>query len=72
MTTFKMMNQDFFKLDRFDGTNFSHKDKLIFLLIRLKISYVLDQDLPVLAKPKSNDNDEIKGECKKMYTEDTF
>jgi hypothetical protein len=49
MTTFKMMNQDFVKLNRFDGTNFtSWKDKLMFLLAALKNSYVLDSNLPKL------------------------
>ncbi|KAG6675770.1 hypothetical protein I3842_15G120600 [Carya illinoinensis] len=66
MTTLKMMNQDFIKLERFDGMNFTRwKDKLIFILTTSKISYVLDSNLPVLSKPKSEDNDQIKAECKK-------
>ena len=40
------MNQDFVKLDRFDGTNFTRwQDKMKFLLIALKIFYVLDPSL---------------------------
>jgi hypothetical protein len=57
MTTFKMMNQDFVKLDRFDGTNFTHwKDKLMFLLTTLKISYVLDSNLPKLPEPEPDED----------------
>ena len=66
MTTFKMMNQDFVKLDRFDGTNFTcWKDKLMFLLTALKIAYVLDPNLSKLPEPTDNDSDQHKAECKK-------
>ena len=48
------MNQDFVKLDRFDGNNFSRwQDKLKFLLPVLKIAYVLDPNLqPISKDPK--------------------
>uniref|UniRef100_A0A2N9IJF8 CCHC-type domain-containing protein n=1 Tax=Fagus sylvatica TaxID=28930 RepID=A0A2N9IJF8_FAGSY len=66
MTTFKMMNQDFVKLDRFDGTNFTRwKDKLMFLLTTLKIAYVLDPNLSKLPEPTDNDSDQLKAEHKK-------
>ena len=66
MTTFKMMNQDFVKLDRFDGTNFTRwKDKLMFLLTTLKIAYVLDPNLSKLPEPTDNDFDQLKAERKK-------
>ncbi|KAG2696582.1 hypothetical protein I3760_07G064200 [Carya illinoinensis] len=66
MATFKMMNQDFVKLDKFDGMNFTRwKDKLMFILTTLKISYVLDSDFPILPKPKFDNNDQIKVERKK-------
>ncbi|XP_039135832.1 uncharacterized protein LOC120273268 [Dioscorea cayenensis subsp. rotundata] len=46
-TSFKVMNQDFMKLDRFDGTNYTRwKDKMMFFLTALKIWYVLDPSLP--------------------------
>ena len=41
----KIMNQDFVKLDRLDGTrtNFNMwKDKMIFFLIALKVAYMLN------------------------------
>jgi hypothetical protein len=61
MVTFKMMNQEFVKLDRFDGTNFTHwKDKLMFLLMALKISYVLDPNMSKLLEPKPNEDAQIK------------
>ena len=60
------MNQDFVKLDRFDGTNFTcWKDKLMFLLTALKIAYVLDPNLSKLPEPTDNDSDQHKAECKK-------
>uniref|UniRef100_A0A2N9FEG2 Zinc finger, CCHC-type n=1 Tax=Fagus sylvatica TaxID=28930 RepID=A0A2N9FEG2_FAGSY len=66
MMTFKMMNQDFMKLDRFDGTNFTlWKDKLMFLLTALKIAYVLDLNLSKLSEPIDNYSDQLKAECKK-------
>ena len=66
MATFKMMNQDFVKLDRFNGMNFTlWKDKLMFLLTALKIAYVLDQILSKLLEPTDNDSDQLKVERKK-------
>ncbi|KAK3032647.1 hypothetical protein RJ639_036607 [Escallonia herrerae] len=45
------MNQDLVKLDRFDGNNYARwKDKMMFLLIALRISYILDPEL--LPPPK--------------------
>ena len=57
-SAFKVMNQDFMKLDRFDGTNYTRwKDKMMFFLTALKVAYVLDPNLPqiqalLLMKPK--------------------
>mgnify|MGYP004713607849 FL=1 len=60
-SAFKVMNQDFVKLDRFDGTNFSRwKDKMMFFLTALKIAYVLDPSLPDIPEPKDADSDEVK------------
>ncbi|PKI73911.1 hypothetical protein CRG98_005699 [Punica granatum] len=45
-TAFKVMNQEFVKLDRFDGTNFNRwKDEMLFLLTVLNVVYVLDHNL---------------------------
>ncbi|KAI3496568.1 hypothetical protein L1887_38933 [Cichorium endivia] len=42
-----MMNQEFVKLDRFDGQNYSRwADKVKFLLAVLKLGYLLDPELP--------------------------
>uniref|UniRef100_A0A2N9J700 Zinc finger, CCHC-type n=1 Tax=Fagus sylvatica TaxID=28930 RepID=A0A2N9J700_FAGSY len=66
MVTFKMMNQDFVKLDKFNGTNFTRwKDKLMFLLTALKIAYVLDLNLSKLPEPTDNDSDQLKAKRKK-------
>ena len=66
MVTFEMMNQDFVKQDKFDGTNFAHwKDKLMFLLTALKIVYILDLILSKLPEPTDEDTDQVKGEHKK-------
>ncbi|KAL0285640.1 UNVERIFIED_CONTAM: hypothetical protein Sangu_2770700 [Sesamum angustifolium] len=43
----KMVNQEFVKLNYFDGTNYPRsKDKMMFLLTFLKIAYVLDVNHP--------------------------
>ncbi|KAL0303193.1 UNVERIFIED_CONTAM: Retrovirus-related Pol polyprotein from transposon TNT 1-94 [Sesamum radiatum] len=55
-----MMNQEFVKLNCFDGTNYPRwKDKMMFLLTFLKIAYVLDINQPA-TEPKEGDTDEIK------------
>ncbi|GJW16301.1 hypothetical protein Tco_0020434 [Tanacetum coccineum] len=47
MMNFKMMNQECVKLDKFDGCTYTHwAEKMMFLLIVLKIYYVLDTELP--------------------------
>jgi hypothetical protein len=63
---FKVMNQEFMKLDMFDGTNFTRwQDKMKFLLTTLKIFYVLDPSLNPLSEPIPKDTDVIKVERKK-------
>ena len=65
VATFKEMNQDV-KLDKFDGTNFScWKNKMMFILSALKISYMFDPNLTPLLDPKPDDNEQTKGERKK-------
>lgn len=62
----KEMNQDLLKLDRFNGTNFTcWQDKMTFLLVALKIRYVLDPDLTPIPEPIEDDTDEVKKERKK-------
>ena len=66
ITGFKVINQDFVKLDRFDGTNFTRwLDKMKFLLTALKIFYVLDPSLNSLPDPISKDTDVVNAERKK-------
>ncbi|KAK3038207.1 hypothetical protein RJ639_029647 [Escallonia herrerae] len=66
MAAFQVMNQDFMKLDRFDGTNFTRwRDKMMFLLTALKVQYVLDPNLPPLPEITDNDSDETKAARKK-------
>ncbi|KAK4423160.1 hypothetical protein Salat_1898800 [Sesamum alatum] len=56
----KMMNQEFVKLNCFDGINDQRwKDKMMFLLTFLKIAYVLDINQPA-AEPKEGDFDQVK------------
>ena len=56
--TVTMMNQGFVRLDRFDGTNFLQwKYKLKFLLTALKIYYVLDPNLTLIAPPTNEDTE---------------
>ena len=57
----KMLNHELVKLDRFDGTNFSRrKEKMKFLLIALKLFYVLDLNLMPFPTVSDEDTDEIK------------
>ena len=75
-TTFKVMNQDFVKLDRFDGTNFMRwKDNMEFLLTALKIVYMLDPFLKPIEDPPADATPEVKAkivEEKKKREEDEF
>jgi hypothetical protein len=58
---YKMMNQDFVKLDKFDGSNFIHwQDKMNFLLTALKIFYVLDPNLQPIPNPTLEDTEQLK------------
>ncbi|XP_019263214.1 PREDICTED: uncharacterized protein LOC109240977 [Nicotiana attenuata] len=55
-----------FKLDRFDGSNFTRwKDKLLFFLTKLGISYLLSSDLTAMPEPTAQDSDETKAARKK-------
>ena len=55
------MNQEFVKLDRFDGTNFTRwKDKMMFLLTSLKISYILNPALADLSPLNSDEDEQTK------------
>ena len=75
-TTFKVMNQEFVKLDRFDGTNFNRwKDKMMFLLSVLNLAYVLDPNttqIPNAAEDASKEEKEKVSQLKKKHDEDTF
>ena len=63
----KIMNQDFVRLDRFYGSNFTGwQDKMRFLLTALKIFYTLDPALAPLLEPKEDDTAEVVEKRKKM------
>ena len=65
-STYKIMNQEFTKLDRFDGTNYTRwQDKIMFLLTTLKIAYVLDPDVEPIPAPANNDTAELIAKRKK-------
>lgn len=65
-TAFKVMNQDFMKLDRFDGINFTRwKDKMLFLLTALKILYVLEPNLSKISTPTPDESETVKAERNK-------
>jgi hypothetical protein len=54
------------KLNRFDGINFVRwKDKMMFLLTTLKISYILDPNLFEIPASTAEDNDQLKAKRKK-------
>lgn len=59
----KWMDQDFVRLDRFNGTNFTRwQDKLKFLLTALKIFYILNPNLAPLSEPTNGDSDAMRAE----------
>ena len=61
-----VVSQEFLKLDRFDGTNFIRwKDKMMFILTTLKISYILDPNLFEIPTPKDEDTEQVKADRKK-------
>ncbi|XP_072066951.1 uncharacterized protein [Arachis hypogaea] len=70
------MNQEFVKLDRFDGTNFNRwKDKMMFLLSVLKLAYVIDPKTTPIVDAAENVTPEEKEkivQLKKKRDEDTF
>ncbi|KAJ4980167.1 hypothetical protein NE237_010947 [Protea cynaroides] len=56
-SSFQVMDQNVVKLDHFDRTNFSQwKDKLMFMFIAHKITYVLDPNLKDLPESKDDSN----------------
>nr|XP_027075858.1 uncharacterized protein LOC113699697 [Coffea arabica] len=68
----KVMNQDFVKLDRLDGTrtNFSRwKDKMIFFSTVMKVACVLNSDLSEIIPPIDNDSEDLKKQ-KEKHEED--
>ncbi|PKI48626.1 hypothetical protein CRG98_030991 [Punica granatum] len=75
-TAFKVMNREFVKLDRFDGSNFNRwKDKMLLLLTVLNVAYVLDPNLQPLEDPAPDATpEEIAkvAELKKKREEDKF
>jgi len=49
--SFKVLNQDFVKVNRFDDTNFNRwKDTMMFLLTALNAAYVLNSKLEAISE----------------------
>ena len=70
-SAFKVMNQDFMKLDRFDGTNYTRwKDKMMFFLTALKVAYVLDPNLPQIPVSSPNETENVKEERTKRQEDE--
>ncbi|KAM1148086.1 hypothetical protein FF1_028782 [Malus domestica] len=62
----KIINQDVYKLDKFDGSNFTRwKDKMRFMLTVLNVIYVLDPKLEPIREPSDKDSDNIVADRKK-------
>ena len=65
-TVNKMFNPDIFKLDRFDGTNFTRwKDRVLFFLTELGVAYLISSELPTIPAPTDDETEEIKTARKK-------
>ncbi|KAL6516103.1 hypothetical protein OROGR_019408 [Orobanche gracilis] len=67
-----MMNQDFVKLDHFDGTNYTPwQNKLRFFLTPMKVFYVLDPTLgPIPESTTEVDYEELKEERNKRQEDE--
>ena len=62
----KIINQDVYKLDKFDGSNFTRwKDKMRFMLTVLNVIYVLNPKLEPIREPSDKDSDKIVADRKK-------
>jgi len=65
--SFKVLNQDFIKLDRFDGTNFNRwKDKMMFLLTALNVTYVLYPKLKAISEASQDATSKEKAKVAKF------
>lgn len=63
MATIKLMNQDVFHLDRFDGKDFTRwQEKSKFLLMILKIFDILDSELASLLEPTTGKTNVVRAE----------
>ena len=70
-SAFKVINQEFMKLDRFDGTNYTHwKDKMMFFLTALKVAYVLDSNLPWIPVSSPDETENVKEEHTKCQEDE--
>ncbi|KAJ0797568.1 hypothetical protein HanPI659440_Chr04g0175261 [Helianthus annuus] len=59
----RFMNQEFVKLDRFDGQNYTRwADKVKFMLVVLKLYYILDPDLPAIPDDPLGEAGELPNE----------
>ncbi len=66
----KIVNSDVYKLEHFDGTNFTcQKDKLSFIIIKLGVAYLLSENLPKIPEP-SDSEDAIVTTSQKKLKED--
>ena len=73
VSALKMLNHELVKLDCFDETNFSQwKDKKKFLLIALKLFYVLDPNLMLFPTASDEDTDEIQAQRKKQEEDESI
>jgi len=74
--SFKVLNQDFVKLDCFDGTNFNRwKDRMMFLLTTLNVGYVLNPKFEAISEASQDASSEEKAnvaDLKKKRQEDEY
>ena len=74
--SFKVLNQNFMKLDCFDGMNFNRwKDKMMFFLMALNVAYVLNPLLETIPEVSQDATPEEKAKVvylKKKHQEDEF
>jgi hypothetical protein len=70
LSSIKVMNQDFVRLDRFDGQNFIRWQQKMFSSSPLKLAYILEDDLEDILEPTPEDDDELKEKSRKRKEDD--
>lgn len=69
----KVMNSDYIKIDHLDEINYPRwRDKMMFLLIASKITYVLNPNLMPIASPMADEDQTVMAERTKWKEDEVL